>query len=163
MRHDVWATETLIAYCRGLHPEQLELTVPGTYGTVRSTLGHIVSSDEGYLVRLLGKVLHDPPFRPEDGVTLEEIATHLAHVKDAVERLFAAGEPNPDRVIPDTPLRRPGAPRFEMAVWAPATQLVHHGSDHRAQIGTILGAHGLEPPDLQVWPYAMGLGASREV
>lgn len=163
MRHDVWATERLIAHCRRLTPEQLELTVPGTYGTIRRTLTHIVSSDEGYLVRLLGTLLHEPPFRADDEVTLDELAAHLTHVTEAVARLFRGNEPDPDRVIPDTPLRRPGAPRFEMVAWAPATQLVHHGSDHRAQIGTILGAHGLEAPDLQVWPYAMELGASREV
>jgi uncharacterized damage-inducible protein DinB len=163
MRHDVWATEKLIAYCRGLPPEQLDLTLPGTYGTIRRTLAHIISSDEGYLVRLLGTLLHDPHFRSDDNASLEHIAAHLTHVKDGVERLFRGGDLDADRVIPDTPLRRSGAPRFEMTAWAPATQFVHHGSDHRAQIGTILGAHGLEAPDLQVWPYAMELGASREV
>jgi hypothetical protein len=80
----------------------------------------------------------------------------------AVERLFASGSPDPDRVIADTPLRRPGMPRFEMAAWPPASQFVYHGIDHRSQIATILSANGLEPPDLQVWPYAMELGASRE-
>jgi hypothetical protein len=84
------------------------------------------------------------------------------HVKNATERLFAKGSPDPDRVIADTPLRRPGAPRFEMAVWAPATQFVYHGVDHRSQIDTVLSAHGLDTLDLQVWPYAMGLGASRQ-
>jgi uncharacterized damage-inducible protein DinB len=49
-----------------------------------------------------------------------------------------------------------------MNAWAPLTQFVHHGNDHRAQICTTLSAHGIEPPDLQVWPYAMDLGASRE-
>ena len=165
LRHDVWATEALLTFCRGLSPQQLELTVPGTYGTVRRTLAHIVSSDEGYLTRLLGSVLHEPPFRDAaaETATLDELASHLVHVKDAVERLFSSGELDADRLIRDTPLRRHGDPRFEMNAWAPLTQFVHHGNDHRAQIGTILGAHGLEAPDLQVWPYAMELGASREV
>ena len=162
LRHDVWATEKLVAACRSLTSGQLELTVPGTYGTIRRTLAHIVTADEGYLTRLLGKLLHDPPFRLDHDVTLEETASHVAHVQDGVERLFAKGEPDADRLTLDTPLRRPGDPRFEMNVWAPLTQLVHHGSDHRAQIGTILGANGLETPDVQVWPYAMELGASRE-
>ena len=35
LRHDVWATEQLIGYCRGLKPDQLDLTVPGTYGSIR--------------------------------------------------------------------------------------------------------------------------------
>jgi len=162
LRHDVWATERLVAHCRQLSTAQLELTVPGTYGTIRRTLAHIVTSDEGYLTRLLGALLHDPPFRLDHEVTLDEAAAHLAHVKDGVERLFGGGELDADRLLRDTPLRRPGDPRFEMNAWAPLTQFVHHGSDHRAQIETILGANGLTTPDLQVWPYAMELGASRE-
>ena len=162
LRHDVWATEQLLAHCRALPAEQLERTVPGTFGTVRATLAHIVSSDEGYLTRLLGTLLHDPPFRPGDLVTLDELATHLGHVRDGVERLFAAGEVDGDRVIGDTPLRRADQPRFEMESWVPLTQLVHHGNDHRSQVATILSANGVPGPDLQVWPYAMALGASRE-
>ena len=54
LRHDVWATDKLIEHCRQLTPEQLQFSVPGTYGTVLRTLQHIVSSDEGYLIRLLG-------------------------------------------------------------------------------------------------------------
>ena len=163
LQHDVWATERLLAHCRGLTDAQLDLTVPGTYGTVRRTLAHIVTSNEGYLVRLLGELLHDPPFRLDHEITLDEGAAHLAHVKDGVARLFTRGDLDGDRLIADTPLRRPGDPRFEMNAWAPLTQFVNHGSDHRSQINTILSANGLEAPDLQVWPYAMDLGASREV
>jgi uncharacterized damage-inducible protein DinB len=162
LQHDVWATETLIAECRQLTAAQLELTVPGTYGTIRRTLAHIVTADEGYLTRLLGSLLHDPPFRLDHDITLDETASHVAHLREGVERLFAKDQPDADRLLLDTPLRRRGDPRFEMNVWVPLTQFVHHGSDHRAQIGTILGANGLEAPDLQVWPYAIGLGASRE-
>ena len=162
MRHGIWANERLLERCRALTDEQLDLTVPGTYGTIRKTLAHIVSAEEGYLVRLLGSLLHEPPLREPD-LTLEGIAAHIAHVTTAVERLFAKGSPDPDRVIADTPLRRAGAPRFEMAAWAPAAQFVYHGIDHRSQIDTILSTHGLETLDLQIWPYAMELGASREV
>lgn len=163
MRHGVWANEMLLERCRALAPEQLELTVPGTYGSIRSTLAHIVAAEEGYLVRLLGSLLHEPPVREPDLATLDGIAAHIPHVASAVERLFAKESPDPDRIISDTPLRRAGAPRFEMAAWAPATQFVYHGIDHRSQIDTILSTNGLETLDLQVWPYAMKLGASREV
>jgi uncharacterized damage-inducible protein DinB len=164
LRHDVWATAQLIERCRGLSDAQLELSVPGTFGTIRRTLAHIVASDEGYLVRLTGVLLHDPPLRqPEaEAGTLDDLATHLAHMRDAVERLFEHGELDADRILTDTPMRPPGAPRFVMNAWAPLTQFVHHGNDHRAQIATTMSAHGIEPPDLQVWPYAMALGASRQ-
>jgi len=161
--HDIWATEQLIAHVRKLAPEQLELTSPGTYGTIRSTLQHIVSSDENYVIRITGKLLHDLPFRTNDPATLDDIAAHLAHVKAGVARLFDGPRLEAEGLLADTPLRRPDAPRIEMSTWVPAAQFVNHGTDHRSQINAILATHGLETIDLQIWPYAMGLGASRQV
>ena len=162
LRHDVWATEQLVAKCRALSDAQLDLAVPGTYGTVRATLAHIVGSDEGYLIRILGEMLHPREPWDEKTVPVEVIARHLAHVKEGIERLFAEGEIDGDRFITDTPLRRPDQKRYEMYAWVPLTQFVHHGNDHRSQIATTLSAHGIEPPDLQVWPLAMQMDASRE-
>ncbi len=33
-------------------------------------------------------------------------------------------------------------------------QAIHHGNDHRTQIGMILGQHSLAVPDIDVWSYA---------
>lgn len=164
MRHDVWATEKLLAHCRELTREQQDLTVPGTYGTIRRTLAHIVAADERYLARLLG-VWNEDPLREAPETTLDEVAKHLPHVKDAVERLFAGATLDADRPLGDTPFRRyaPNAPRFDMQTWVPATQLINHGVDHRTHVNTILGANGLESLDLQIWPYAGELGAAKEV
>src|SRR5437660_10366119 len=104
MRHGVWANEKLLDRCRALTDEQLDLTVPGTYGTIRKTLAHIVSAEEGYLVRLLGSLLHEPPLREQDLPTLEGIAAHIAHVTSAGQRLCTQGIPDPDRVLASTPL-----------------------------------------------------------
>ncbi len=162
MRHDVWATEQLITHVRKLTAAQLELTAVGTYGTIRKTLFHIVSADEGYLVRLLGEKLHDAHFTNVEA-ELDQIAAHVGHVKDGVERLFSRGSIDCDREITDTPLRRPDQPRIEMAAWVPAAQFVYHGVDHRSQIDTILSVNGLETIDLQIWPYAGELDAVRQV
>ena len=159
---DIWATETMLARCRALTPEQLEFTTPGTYGTIRSTLQHIVAADEGYLVRLLGTLLHEKPIRGTDRLTLDDIATHLGHVKDAAARLFSGPTLDAERLITDTPLRAPDAPRYEMYAWVPAAQFINHGVDHRSHINTILAARELETVDLQVWPYAIALHASYE-
>ncbi len=156
LRHDIWATEKLIAHCRTLSDAQLELTTPGTYGTLRRTLEHIVGADERYLLRL-GIVTADPPLREDHDVPLDEIASHLALVKAGVETLFAGKEFDPDRVVVDT--RQPSR---EIEAWTMVTQFAHHGSDHRAHIGTVLGAHGLAVPDLDVWSYGSELGAIRE-
>ena len=162
MEHDVWATEKMLERCRKLTPEQLEFAAQGTYGTIRRTLQHIVSADEGYLVRLSGKLLHETPFRESDPATLDDVATHLRHVKEAAARLFAGPTLDAERLITDTPLRPPGAKRFEMFTWVPAAQLINHGVEHRSHINTVLAAHGLETVDLQIWPYAIELKASYE-
>ena len=162
IRHDIWATEKLVAHCRSLTDAQLELTTKGTYGDVRRTLEHIVAADTRYLARL-GIVVLDAPFREDHDVSLDEIAAMLERVKTGVERLFADKEFDPDRVVADALSQRaPTDPKRELEAWMMLAQFVHHGSDHRAHIGTILGAHGLDTPGLDVWAYGREIGAIRE-
>ncbi len=117
LRHDVWATEKVIAHCRTLSDAQLELTAPGTYGTIRRTLEHIVAADTRYLARI-GQVVIEPPFREDHDVSLDEIAALLDKVKAAVERVFAGKEFDPDRFVLDTVSQRaPGKPPIEMEPW----------------------------------------------
>src|SRR5438128_10837564 len=92
LRHDVWATDRLIAHCRQLSTEQLQLSVLGTYGTVVRTLQHVVSADEGYLIRLLGVLLHEPLFRHERDVGLDVVASHVPYVAHADARRFPSGD-----------------------------------------------------------------------
>jgi uncharacterized damage-inducible protein DinB len=48
-RHKTWATVRLIEHCERLADEHLDATTPGSYGSIRETLRHIVDSEEGYL------------------------------------------------------------------------------------------------------------------
>ncbi|MDQ4044430.1 MAG: hypothetical protein M3173_03155 [Chloroflexota bacterium] len=54
IEHHIWANDTLLAYCEGLTPEQLALTVPGTFGAVEETFVHVAANEEGYLRELHG-------------------------------------------------------------------------------------------------------------
>ena len=163
LRHDVWATTALVAHLRKLSDEQLELTAPGTYGNIRRTLEHIVAADTRYLARL-GIVVLEAPFREDHDVSLGEIAAMLEQVKAGVERVFTNKEFDPDRVIVDALSQRaPTDPTRELEAWMMLAQFTHHGSDHRAHVGTILGAHGLDTPGLDVWAYGREIGAIREV
>ena len=161
MRHDVWATAKLLARCGSLTDAQLALTTPGTFGTIRRTLQHIVGADEDYLKKL-GVATVEPLLPDEEDLPLDRTAAELEIVRTAVEKLFAGKEPDPDRVIDDEKRRNPKDPPLEMDAWMMLTQFVHHGSDHRAHIGTILGAHGLETPRLDIWRYGNEIGALRE-
>ena len=159
LRHDLWATEKLAAHCRTLTKDQLEFTVPGTYGSIRRTLSHIVRGDERYLVRL--GVLPGPMPSDDDVIPIAELAAHIATLRTAVEGIFTGAQFDPDAVVIDAQRRRPTDPPLEITSWTMLAQFVHHGSDHRAQIGTILGAHGLTGPNLDVWAYGYETRAIR--
>ena len=85
--------------------------------------------------------------------SVDEIASRLARVREAVEQLFKSKEVDFDRKIHDE--RR----KVDLELWVPLAQFSHHGSDHRSQIGTILTLNGLEAPELDVWAYATAEGA----
>src|SRR5690242_13884060 len=74
IRHNNWATKSLIQFCRAqnLTPEQLAATGVGTYGTILETLDHIVRSDGSYLRRIADSPLdHVDADRAQDFDTLE--------------------------------------------------------------------------------------------
>ena len=162
LHHELWATRRLIAHCRTLAPAQLALTVPGTYGTILLTLEHIVVGNVRYLARL-GVMVGDPRSLAVRGASLDEIAALHEQVVAATERLLEGGDIDGDRSVIDRLRRDPADPPLSIESWVLLTQFVHHGSDHRAHIGTILGANGLASPDLDVWAYAREIGATKEL
>ena len=162
LQHDIWGTEKYIAHCRTLTKQQLEYDAPGTYGSIRATLCHIVRGDERYLARLGVYPGNDAHLPEDNAASLDEIAKHLAAVKTTVEKLFSGSQFDPDKVMLDGNRRIPTDPPLEIESWTMLVQFIHHGSDHRAHIGTILGAHGLEAPTFDVWAYGRETGAIRE-
>jgi uncharacterized damage-inducible protein DinB len=153
VRHNGWANDQLIAFCERLAPEQLAWTVPGTYGSIHETLQHIVRGEEGYLFALNGDEV--PPrgrvAAPDQGlVPLDELRDRARTSTERMERYIASGD-DPSRRIP-----RPNGEVYAAGI--AAAQFIHHGSDHRAHIGTILGAHGVDGPEIDVWMYALANG-----
>ncbi len=155
VRHNCWANLELIAFCAKLPAEQLAWTVPGTFGTIRQTLQHIVAAEQGYLLGLTGEMPPRGLFTPDTSAALDELTDRERSVQQRCERLLAAPF-DAARVT-----SRPNRPQATAGVVI--SQLVHHGSDHRAHVGTILGAHGEQPPDLDVWAYGRSIGEVGEV
>jgi uncharacterized damage-inducible protein DinB len=151
IRHNVWATESLIGFCRGqdLTAEQLEATGVGTFGNILSTLDHIVRCDGSYVRRLVDSPLdfvdsdESPDFNvlerwnAEAGALWEEL---LAKPIDV------------DRVIViDNGTR-------ETRVGIFLAQAINHANHHREQVCAILTGLGIQPPDIQAWEYAWATG-----
>lgn len=150
-RHEVWADLKLLAFCAELSPERLAWTVPGTYGPIHNTLQHIVRAQRGYLWRLTGeeRPTTDLPLDTERLVPIRDLIKKEERVGQRIEA-FLAQPFDPTRVIQMTD----GTATAGVIL----AQFIHHGSDHRAHVGTILGANGVEPPNLDVWEYAQSIG-----
>lgn len=147
IRYHLWATRRLLQHAEKLSADQLELRLAGTAGSVRYNLAHLVGAEQGYLNRLGYPSRH----------RLDEESAQVAEV-------IAAQESN-ERLWEEMLAAPPGdlAERHELsdgwvvgsALWA---QALHHGNDHRTQVGTILLHHDLHLPWLDVWAYAYARG-----
>ncbi len=151
--HKTWATIRLIEHCQGLDDEQLDATIPGTYGTIRDTLRHLVDADEGYFWTLTHERLSEHlPYGP---VPLDELAARFNRLAPRWE-ILATNADLPDRDLTTTDgWRVPGA--------VPLAQAIHHAADHRSHVLSILGALGLEVPELDIWDYAYSAGHMQQV
>jgi uncharacterized damage-inducible protein DinB len=165
-RHKTWATLRLIEYCQGLADEHLEATIPGTFGSIRETLRHLVSADEGYFSILTRKQLSDPlpdglvklGDLPDGPIPLDDLAERTRRLGRRWEDLAEDGEAPQREVTTSDGWRVPAS--------VPMAQAIHHADDHRSHVLSILGARGLavpEPNGLDVWGYAEALGLMEPV
>jgi uncharacterized damage-inducible protein DinB len=145
-RHHAWATLRLIDHCAAL-PDALQAEVPGTRGTIEATLVHLVAADQRYLALMDGE---------QAAIRVSERETpSLADVRAAMEAqaerwsALVAGEAELDVTIPADD-EDPETPEAEDLLFL---QAIHHGNDHRTHVCTILGALGMEVPDLSGWQY----------
>ena len=149
--HHIWATIILIDVCLELSPEQLDAAVPGTFGSILSTMRHTVGADASYLYALSdGKVAE-----------IADEQMDLAELRTAIEQdgpawtAYLATDPDP---AADCVRHRDDGSASHAPVGVRLTQAIHHGTDHRSQICTALTSLGIEPPEIDVWAYAWSQG-----
>jgi uncharacterized damage-inducible protein DinB len=145
--HHVWATTRLLDVCTSLSDEQLNATVDGTYGSIRDTFGHLVASDRSYLT-----VMSEGRVDRVDEETLSLAYARAVMEEDGPEwARVIADLGDPDRI---TVRQRPDGSGNQAPAGIRLAQALHHGTDHRSQICTILTTLGIEPPDIDVWAFA---------
>jgi uncharacterized damage-inducible protein DinB len=153
--HHVWASQRLIDACDSLSPEQLATAVPGTYGTILDTLRHLVGSDSWYLFALTdGR----HPRIDDDTMSLPELRSAMETNGVAWSQLLEA-EPDPDKVVVR---RRDDGSETHAPMGLRLAQALHHGTDHRSQVCTVLTTLGMEPPEIDVWAFGWGEGRVTE-
>jgi uncharacterized damage-inducible protein DinB len=150
-RYNRWANLHLLDVCAKLSDEQLQLTAPGTYGTISGTLLHLVSAEQRYLRRLDGSKPDINEHEPAPS-----IATLREHAVRSGDQLIEAA----NRITPDDTIDEERDGRLmRLHLGAVLVQAMHHGNDHRTHVCTILGAHDIPYGDMDVWAYGEAIGA----
>lgn len=146
IRYNNWANAQIFTVCQKLGPDQLSATVPGTYGTIHATLGHIIHAEADYVGRLTG-ARPRPPFEWEDQPSLADISDFAVQVGaallDAVQRI------PPTHVVHE----EEGSVFIDYQARHLFMQAINHGIEHRTNITTILSTLGHSVPEVDGWGY----------
>ena len=139
-RYNLWANLRLFDVCLKLDNAQLDHSDPGTYGSIRSTLTHLLRSEERYLFFLTGQE-NSLPAEPamaeliervrQSGETLIQFATNMQ--PDAQARVGPEAEIMPATIV--------------------LLQTIQHSHEHRTHVATLLGQLGIVPPALSGWDF----------
>jgi uncharacterized damage-inducible protein DinB len=146
-KHNLWANERLFDACEGLSDAQLDATTPGTFGSIRSTLVHIVGAQERFAAALAesGPVTEIRERGPYSG---------LADLRDSArtsgEALVGLAARARSGATVSTSWR---GEAYTLPVWVLLAQAINHATEHRAQVSAILTQQGIESPGVDVWTY----------
>ena len=155
--HHVWATLRLVDTCLALSPQQLETTVPGTYGSIFDTLRHLIASDawDLFIATRDRASLID-----EDDMDLSELRAAMESHGPAWSRLLAQ-DLDPDAVLNEVDENDGYERNVAMGIQLAGT--LQHGTDHRSQVCTVLTALGVEPPTVDVMNFGIQVGRVVEI
>lgn len=154
LRYNLWANRRLLDACAEMSDAQLDApALAGTFGTVRQTLLHLFTAEEGYArhYRFTGPA---PTPRLADLSTFPGFEELRRRAQSSGEKLIAVAEQGDLGQILSL-----DAGTYEAAVIIVLIQAINHGIDHRSQIATLLSQQGLALPDLDGWAYNDGLHA----
>lgn len=154
-KHNTWANLKLLEACEGLSEEQLGADIPGTFGSIKDTLLHIVGAEVGYVNRVVGRLPGEPP-KEGEFPSFRQLKHDVAWC--GTELLQLAREVGPGDIVE----RVRDGKKARYPLTALLTQAINHATEHRAQIATILTQQGIEPPDMSGWGYMVETGLYEE-
>jgi uncharacterized damage-inducible protein DinB len=155
--HHVWATLRLVDTCLALNAQQLETTVPGTYGSILDTLRHCIESDAWDLFVATGD---RATIIDEEDMNLSELRAAMESHGPAWSRLLAQ-DLDPDAVLNEVDEDDGYERNITMGIELAA--VLQHGADHRSQVCTVLTALGVEPPVIDVLAFGAQVGRVVEI
>ena len=143
--HNNWANLQMIEACTTLEDEQLDSgPTLGREWTIRQTLMHLVTSQQGYLSLLTLPV----EARSRDLQTFSELRESASVSGAGLLALAQAVTSNHMK----SQLRATDG--YFVEAWVVLVQSINHATEHGRQIGSMLRALGVTPPNLDGWTHA---------
>jgi uncharacterized damage-inducible protein DinB len=147
-RRNAWASEQLLDFCAKQPAEVVKAPASGdVYGAIDAQFAHIVLAETGYLPWITGE-RRESRISSAKPPQLDEMREPMHW---AAERWQGALDFRRDPETVFMIQRRSGP--AAMTDWLALLQALHHGDDHRAQIGTLLGRHHIDGPELDLWSF----------
>jgi uncharacterized damage-inducible protein DinB len=144
--HNNWANLQIIEACSTLRDEQLDAEPQSaTKGSIRSTLFHLVTSQQSYL-----RTLTRPLAERLEPVPTPPFAELLRAANSSGEALLALARDESGLMKKGKVQTRDGC---LVEPWVLMIQIINHADEHREQIKSMLSSLGVTPPNIDGWDY----------
>lgn len=144
-RYNLWANLRLLDACTQLSDAQLDVTMIGTFGSVRETLMHMLAAEENYVWHFIGT---SPIPRLKEFTTFPGFDELRRRAERSGKELITIAEQGDIEQVFHLDDGTYEAPAIIVLI-----QAIDHAIDHRSQIFTLLSQQNIEPPDLDGWSY----------
>jgi uncharacterized damage-inducible protein DinB len=153
----VWANGRVLDAAARLSPADWQRPLGASFGSVRDTMVHVLSSELLWLARWQGTSPTGRAVAPEDLPTVDDLRARWAAASAAM-RAFLAGLAPADwaREVAYTTLD--GQPAA-YPLWQMYVQVINHGTHHRAEAAAMLTGLGHAPGELDAIIFFRGLKA----
>jgi uncharacterized damage-inducible protein DinB len=156
--YSMWARDRLLGAIESLDDEALRrMPESGAYGSIHDTLAHMAVSEWMWVRRCLGDAPGRLP-RGEDFASLRVLINWWNQIHS--ETVAYLADLNDSTLNEDVTYTGPNGKTRTRKVWHMLLQVVNHQTEHRSQLGTLLGQMSLEvlATDLVVYLSEQGSG-----
>lgn len=152
--YNLWANHHILDFAEQLTPEELHTWDGGSYGSIHTTLVHMMDVEWSWLdERWRGNGPSDE-MKPEDYADVAAIRTRWAEVEAELAAFVASltfeGEGSTNRILVWV---GDGGMTKRRPLWQLMLHLANHGTQHRSEIAAMLTRAGYSPGDMDITRY----------
>ncbi len=145
-----WANEKLFRVVSQLTPEEFTRSVAGSYGSVRNTLVHALSTEWGWLDRCGGPE-RGPRLEPDAYPTPESLISDCRRVESYMREHLAGLED--EDLARDVEYEGAGGAKRSLALGELLHHAANHGTHYRGQLALLLRELGHVPGNVDLLFY----------